>query len=215
MRIPPFPRISQRLDAWPKIGRHHTVPATPEGPMRALVLLTIVMALLCAPVAARAAEPRVGQLAPNAQFTAVSGEKFDLASLRGHVVVINFWATWCVPCRKELPLLDAYYRAQKAHGLVVLAATTENSVPEYQMRKLFAVLSITPLHRLKGPYQPIDDSVPTNFVIDRAGVVRYAEAGAFTLDGLNAVLVPLLRAPVPADNGATTAWAAPLHMLSR
>jgi thiol-disulfide isomerase/thioredoxin len=163
-----------------------------------------IMALLLAPISAQAANPKVGQTAPNAQFVTVQGAKFDLASLRGQVVVINFWATWCVPCRQELPLLDAYYRAQKDHGLIVLAATTEDSIPEYQMRKLFAALAITPLHRLKGPYAPMQ-AVPTNFVIDRQGVVRYARAGAFTLDELNALLVPLLSEPVPAGDGTTTA----------
>jgi peroxiredoxin len=124
------------------------------------------------------------------------------------VVVINFWATWCVPCRHELPLLDTYFRAQKDHGLVVLAATTEDSVPEYQMRKLFAMLAITPLHRLRGPYAPLG-AVPTNFVIDRAGVVRYAQAGAFTLDELNNLLVPLLREPESPAGATTTASVAP------
>jgi len=183
-----------------------------EVTMRAIVpaIRLFMLALLWAPVAVRAADPKVGQIAPNAQFTTVTGDKFDLTALRGQVVVINFWATWCVPCRKELPLLDAYYRAQKSHGLTVLAATTENSLPEYQMRKLFAAMTIIPLHRLKGPYQPIDNAVPTNFVIDRAGVVRYARAGAFTLDELNAILVPLLGDPVPAA-AATTASAAVPH----
>jgi thiol-disulfide isomerase/thioredoxin len=159
-------------------------------------IVPIVLSLLFAtPVLA--ATPRVGQMAPNAEIETVSHEKFDLASLRGQVVVINFWATWCVPCREELPLLDAYYRKQKQHGLVVLAATTQDSVPEYQMRKLFAAMAITPVHRLKGPYAPLN-AVPTNFIIDRDGVLRYAQAGAFTLDELNANLVPLLSAPQPA-----------------
>ncbi len=151
---------------------------------------------------ALAATPKVGQPAPNAQFETVAHQKFDLVSLRGQVVVINFWATWCGPCKQELPLLDAYYRAQQKNGLVVLAATTESSVPEYQLRKLFSALSITALHRLQGPYAPME-GVPTNFVIDRAGVVRYAQAGAFTLDGLNELLVPLLNEhPAPTTTSA-------------
>jgi thiol-disulfide isomerase/thioredoxin len=176
-----------------------------------LALRLIMVALLFAHNPARAAEPKLGQPAPNAQFTAVSGAKFDLASLRGQVVVINFWATWCGPCRKELPLLDAYYRAQKTHGLIVLAATTEDSLPEYTMRKLFAAMAITPLHHLKGPYAPLQQSLPTNFVIDRAGVLRYAQPGAFSLDELNQVLVPLLSEPAPAAGAATTASAAAPH----
>ena len=166
------------------------------------ILAVLLSLILAAPTVALAADPKVGQMAPDAQFETVAHEKFDLASLRGQVVVIKFWATWCVPCRQELPLLDSYYRAQKAHGLVVLAATTEDSLPEYQMRKLFAAMAITPLHRLKGPYAPLH-AVPTNFVIDRDGVLRYARAGAFTLDELNALLVPLLRETPP--SATTTA----------
>jgi len=172
-----------------------------------LTIRLAVVALLCVPIAAHATEPRAGQIAPNAQFTTVSGEKYDLASLRGQVVVINFWATWCGPCRQELPMLDAYYRAQKQHGLVVLAATTEDSLPEYQLKKLFAAMAITPLRKLKGPYGPIRSSVPTNFVIDRAGVVRYAEPGAFSLDELNSLLVPLLGQTPPVVGSATMAAA--------
>jgi cytochrome c biogenesis protein CcmG, thiol:disulfide interchange protein DsbE len=161
-----------------------------------------VLALLALPGAAFASAMKVGQPAPEARFETVGHDKFDLASLRGKVVVINFWATWCGPCKHELPLLDGYYRAQKDFGLVVLAATTEDSVPEHDLKKLFGVLAITPLHRLHGPYAPLG-AVPTNFIIDRNGVLRYAKAGAFTLDDLNTLLVPLLREPAP--DGATTA----------
>lgn len=151
---------------------------------------------------ALAARPTVGQPAPNAQFETVDHQRFDLASLRGKVVVINFWATWCGPCKAELPLLDGYYRIMKDHGLVVLAATTEDSLDERQLRKLFAVMAITPLHRLRGPYAPMA-AVPTNFVIDRAGVLRYGQANAFTLDELNRLLVPLLNEATPTTSAGT------------
>jgi hypothetical protein len=65
------------------------------------------------------------------------------------------------------------------------------------------MMAITPLHRLRGPYAPLG-AVPTNFIIDRAGVLRYAKANAFTLDELNALLVPLLQQPVPPAGGTTT-----------
>jgi thiol-disulfide isomerase/thioredoxin len=166
--------------------------------IRKLVLAAMLAMAMAAPAVAK--QPKVGQLAPDAEFVlAKDGTKVSLSSLRGQVVVINFWATWCVPCQKELPTLEGYFRAQKSHGLRVFAATTETSVPLSMMHKLFNALTIDPLRRLHGPYAPIGQAVPTNYVIDRAGVVRYAAAGAFDLDALNRVLVPLLRERAPAD----------------
>ena len=161
-------------------------------------LLCACALLLATGAAAPASQkPKIGQPAPPAQFTLVDGSKVTLAELRGEVVVINFWATWCTPCRTELPLLDTYYRMQKSHGLRVIAVTTEGSVPLYQMRDLFKAMTIQPARRVKGPYGPIENAVPTNFIIDRAGTLRYAKGGAFDLDTLNEELVPLLREPAP------------------
>lgn len=140
---------------------------------------------------------KIGAPAADFELTLVDGSKVRLADLKGQVVVLNFWATWCVPCRKELPLLDAYYNAQKEHGLRVFAMTTEDSVPLGAMKQLFAVMHIAPVRSYHGKYAPIGDAVPTNFVIDRAGNIRYAKAGAFDIDELNTVLVPLLREPAP------------------
>jgi len=139
----------------------------------------------------------IGKPAPEFELTLLDGDKVKLSDLRGQVVVLNFWATWCVPCRAELPLLDAYYRRTKQHGLRVFAVTTENSVPLFKMKPLFAALAITPIRRIKGRYDLIGSAVPTNYIIDRAGVVRYAKAAALDLDDLNRELVPLLKEPPP------------------
>lgn len=159
----------------------------------------VMLALVLAPASSAVARvPKVGDVAPDFQLTLVNGQKVSLSELKGQVVVLNFWATWCVPCRKELPMLDTYYKIQKPHGLRVFAVTTEGSVSEKTLHDLFSVMTIEPIHKMKGPYDYLE-GVPTNFVIDREGKVRYAKAGAFTLDTLNAVLIPLLKEPPPPD----------------
>lgn len=157
---------------------------------RVLALAAMPLALSSA---APAPKPVIGQAAPPFELTLIDGSKVSLDQLRGNVIVLNFWATWCVPCRAELPTLDRYYDMRKDNGLRVFAVTTEDSLPQFQLKKLFQVMHIPPVRRIKGPYSPIEGAVPTNFIIDRSGNVVYAKAGAFTLETLNSVLVPLLN----------------------
>ncbi|MGN6277796.1 MAG: TlpA family protein disulfide reductase [Sphingomonas sp.] len=145
-----------------------------------------------------AAQPRVGQPAPDFTLKLVDGSTVRLDQLKGQVVVLNFWATWCVPCRTELPTLDTYYALQQKAGLRVFAITTEDSLPLYQLKKLFSVMHISAAKGIKGPYD-VMGGVPTNYVIGRDGVLRYAKSGAFDLDELNTILVPLLKEPAPAS----------------
>ncbi|OYY90107.1 MAG: thiol:disulfide interchange protein [Sphingomonas sp. 28-66-16] len=162
-------------------------------------LITRAAFLALAPLLLVAAKkPAIGEPAPDFELTLVDGSKVTMGALRGQVVVLNFWATWCGPCKKELPLLDTYYSIQKKAGLRVFAITTEDSLPLSMLKKLFAALNIPSVRRVKGPYGIIT-ALPTNYVIDRQGRLRYAKAGAFDLDTLNDVLVPLLREPPPAN----------------
>ncbi|WP_446745981.1 TlpA family protein disulfide reductase [Sphingomonas sp. OTU376] len=140
---------------------------------------------------------KVGQPAPPFTLRLIrGGNKVSLDELRGNVIVLNFWATWCAPCRKELPTLDRYYELRKDAGLRVYAVATEDSLPVYQLKKLFDVMHIDPVRSIKGPYDVVGNAVPTNIIIDRNGVVRYAKAAALDLDRLNELLVPLLNEKV-------------------
>ena len=137
----------------------------------------------------------VGKPAPDFKARTFDGRNISLAEFKGHVLIINLWATWCGPCRAELPLLSAYHRAQMSNGLDVIALATEDSVPMEMLKPLAAVCSFPFVRRMRGDYE-VMGGVPTNYVIDRNGIVRYAKAGGFTLDGLNAILVPLLNEKV-------------------
>jgi cytochrome c biogenesis protein CcmG, thiol:disulfide interchange protein DsbE len=157
--------------------------------------LALMLGLVAAPAAAH--DPKIGEPAPNFELTLVDGSKVTLDQLRGEVVVLNFWATWCGPCKTELPVLDTYYKLRKDHGLRVFAITTEDSLPLYKLKTLFNVMKIPAVKRIHGPYA-ILSAVPTNYVIDRAGTIRYAKAAAFNLQSLDALLVPLLNERAPA-----------------
>jgi cytochrome c biogenesis protein CcmG, thiol:disulfide interchange protein DsbE len=158
-----------------------------------LLLLPIWLLVSSAPCAR---DITVGEPAPDFHATTFDGRKISLADFRGHVLVINLWATWCAPCRKELPLLDAYYVLQQKIGLEVIAVATEDSVAPSKLKDLAAAVHMPFIRRLKGPYSTLG-AVPTNYVIDREGIVRFAQARALTLDDLNGLLVPLLQQSPP------------------
>jgi cytochrome c biogenesis protein CcmG, thiol:disulfide interchange protein DsbE len=168
-----------------------------------LVLLVPTLGLTKAPV--------VGQPAPDFAVTTFDGKKLSLADFKDQVLIINFWATWCTPCKKELPLLDGYFAFQQIHGLRVVAVTTEDSAPLKLLQPLAAAVRFPMARSMRGPYR-VMTGVPTNYVIDRRGILRYAKAGAFDLDALNEILVPLLSeeptneqsAGVPSNSSAGT-----------
>lgn len=168
-----------------------------------LISIKVILCLLLLSPSTALSKPRIGEPAPDFSAMAFDGTKISLADFRGKVLVVNIWATWCVPCRKELPLLDGYMAAMASHGLGMIAITTEDSVPASQLKPLQAVLRFPLARKFRGPYGAINAAVPTNYVIDRSGVLRYAAPGAFDLDKLNEILVPLLREPVPQDNPAS------------
>ncbi len=145
--------------------------------------------------------PSLGRPAPDFQALTLDNRRLGLQDFEGKVLVLNFWATWCAPCKAELPLLDEAYRRLAGAGLQVLAVTTEDSLPLSQLKPLARALALPMVRAFRGPYAPLG-AVPTNFVIDRRGMLRYARAGAFTRPDLARVLEPLLARPAPGPQAA-------------
>jgi thiol-disulfide isomerase/thioredoxin len=157
-----------------------------------------LIAIMVSASAAGAQEVRVGRVGPSYHFTSSEGLELSSSDFRGKVVIINFWATWCVPCKAELPMLDAQYRSKKDLGLRVVAVTPQEGISPVRLQKAGASLAMMMTNRFRGAYAPLA-ALPTNYIIDRAGVVRYAKSGAFSSRELDSLLAPLLGEPAPKD----------------
>jgi|SRR5208282_236093 len=172
-----------------------SVVATKSATFARLALLAAAAAILWLPSAsdlARAA-PEIGEPAPALVLTALDGQTFDLAKLRGKVVLVNYWATWCAPCRKEMPRLDAFYRRYHGHGLEVIGISIDFQRDFKKAHKTAqAVAYPTAVSKAItedgfGPPQ----GVPITWVIDADGKIRdrFIEVRDELLDE---IVVPLL-----------------------
>ena len=136
-------------------------------------LLIGSIALVFANPIARAA-PAMNEAAPPLVATALDGQTFDLAKLRGRVVLVNFWATWCAPCRREMPVLDAFYRRYREHGLELIGISVDFARDGAKMRKAAGAVSYPTAMANDIPVNGFGppEGVPVTYVVDVEGVVR-------------------------------------------
>ena len=141
-----------------------------------------------------------GQPAPTIQAKLLDGTAFNLADDAGKVVIVNLWATWCAPCREEMPALDAYYRAHRDQGLVLVALSMDDPKDEAKVREVTRAYSF-PVGLQHDNYLNGYGRIwrlPLTFVVDRKGILRkdqwYGDPG---LDAhlLEETVTPLLHAP--------------------
>jgi len=106
----------------------------------------------------------------NFTLTGLHGKQWTLKDLRGHVVLVNFWATWCPPCRKEMPDLDALYRRFQKDGLVILAISDEQSATVRAFiaeHKVSYPILLDPGRKVNELFQV--EGIPKSFVYNREG----------------------------------------------
>ncbi len=127
-----------------------------------------------ASTAARPAIPLAGHPAPDFTLQTPDGETVILSDLRGQAVVLNFWASWCGPCRAEMPELEQAYQDNKEGGLVVLAVNQGEQGPIATdfMRTYGLTFPVVLDQRLLVSQLYNTNSLPTTFFIDRNGVIR-------------------------------------------
>jgi thiol-disulfide isomerase/thioredoxin len=134
--------------------------------------------------------------APSFEFTTLDGTVLTDADLRGRVVVVNFWATWCTPCRIEVPALQKLHEARAADGVVVLGAATDVGGarvvrPFVEERDVTYPVGVAS-RELRRAFGGIT-ALPTTFIIDREGVIRHRVFGFFAPPAMNAAVGRLLE----------------------
>jgi peroxiredoxin len=163
--------------------------------MAAVATATVWM--LARQPAAQAAEhtaPQIGDAAPALSLTALDGSAFDLAALRGKVVLIHYWATWCVPCRKEMPKLNVFYRRYHDRGLELIGISIDfprDAEKARKMARTFAYPSALTAAIADNGFGE-QKAVPFTWIVDTDGKIRdmMIEVRDELLDG---IVVPLLR----------------------
>jgi thiol-disulfide isomerase/thioredoxin len=168
--------------------------------LRALyALLWLAVAMAALPSVGADASVRVGERAPALIVPTLDGRVFDLASLRGKVVIVNFWASWCSPCRAEMPQLDAFYRQHHAQGLELLGLSVDDAQDRATVVRIMKSFSYPAAMAVAAKVNDFGapPAVPMTWIIDAKGVVRarLIAGNTVTMHSLGQAVLPLLPEP--------------------
>lgn len=160
---------------------------------RRLIIRTLPLAL---PLLLAACFSGTQQAAPNLPFTQLDGSKHTLSELKGKVILINFWATSCSTCVKEMPQMVATYQKFKGQGLETLAIAMEYDAPAYvmefaQSRQLPFRVAIDHAGDLAKGFGEVQ-LTPTTFVLNKKGEIVKRYVGEPDFAALHALLSKLL-----------------------
>jgi thiol-disulfide isomerase/thioredoxin len=196
--VPQLPAHIRRLRAtrallWALVGVMTVVWLFMGGGLQSI--RSSVMALI-EPAPTPASTADVGQVAPPLKLPlAGGGGDLDLARYRGSVVILNFWATWCVPCRSEMPVFERAQQQYRDKGLKVLGVDfQENDADVLAYLEEIGVTFPSALDRDGDVARGWRATgLPTTFLIDREGIIRDVRVGAFTDTMLEERLTKLLN----------------------
>lgn len=173
----------------------------------ALVLPTVASYVGASPEAMKALailEMREPTPAPDVTLSLLSGSRLSVKDLRGKAVLVNFWATWCVPCQWEMPLMETLYRAYKDRGFVVLAISLDQGDPARVQafvadRKLTYPVALDPQMAAAKPFGV--RGLPATFLVGVDGHIKGVTYGPKEWDGKEAR--ELIASLLPAKKGAS------------
>lgn len=139
---------------------------------------------------------QVNYSAPQLTLNDIQGESFSLSDFRGQVVLVNLWATWCPPCKEEMPALESFYRKYKADGFTIVAVNDGDPTPDVNQFVKDYGLSF-PVW-LDPTYQATDHAfktanLPSSYVIDREGKVVLSWVGGINRKNLEKYVAPIIE----------------------
>ena len=160
-----------------------------------VLLILAGLALSQTPLVRFSPAPRIGSRMLDFTLPATTGESVSTTEFAGKVLIVNFWATWCVPCRQEMPALQETYDAHRAHGLVLLGVDygeDRDQVVNYarEIGVSFPLLldrdtAVGQRYRVQG--------LPTTVFVDRQGIIRdVVVGGPMNILYIEAKVLPLL-----------------------
>lgn len=138
-----------------------------------------------------------GKMAPSFAVPSVDGKSQTLSAYRGRIVVMNLWASWCPPCRAEMPDLESLYERYRARGLVVIGINQGESrgraASFAQSLRIHYPIWLDDQQQYGRTY--IAMGLPTTVIIDRSGVALKSFDGPLTYTQMKIAIAPLVRAP--------------------
>ncbi|MBD8836891.1 TlpA family protein disulfide reductase [Paenibacillus sp. CFBP 13594] len=136
---------------------------------------------------------QVGKIAPNFELASLDNEEMSLTELKGKRVLLNFWATWCPPCRAEMPHIEKFHEEYKDQNVVVIGINlsyTEDSIEEVStfLRKYNVTFPILKDEKARVADLFAIHSYPTTYMIDSSGIIRQKFQGAITYDTMKTAM---------------------------
>jgi len=159
-----------------------------------LILVGVLLLAVTRTTAGSIVPARVGSTLSDFTLTDLFGKQVRLSDYAGRPVLVNAWATWCPPCRAEMPALHDFYQAHQAEGFTLLAVNAGES--QSQVQSFIQQMGFT-FPVLLDPNTSLLDalgihSYPTSILVGRDGTIKTIHVGMLTVDQLQTEIAPLL-----------------------
>jgi peroxiredoxin len=134
--------------------------------------------------------------APELTLSDIQGNSRSLADYRGQVILVNLWATWCPPCKEEMPTLQAFYNKYRQNGFMIIAINDGDPSPDVlqfvEEYKLSFPVWLDPTYiATEQAFKTLN--LPSSFVIDREGIVRQTWVGGISRKMLDKYVTPIIK----------------------